>query len=223
MTGTSRTGSASGTSSAAEPVPLPRGKRALDIAVSGTLLVAATPVAAVALGAIGLDMLWRRQDRGRLLYRERRISRGRPFDLLKFRTLREPVLAEAAGHVRPYEADPANLTWAGRRLLKPMYLDELPQVVNVLVGEMSLVGPRPWPPELVERQLARGVDYRLAATAGWTGPAQVTKGRESSYEDLDRAYVELLRTATGWQVVRHDLRILRRTVATLLRGEGLAY
>jgi lipopolysaccharide/colanic/teichoic acid biosynthesis glycosyltransferase len=202
---------------------LPRAKRALDVAVSGSLLVALTPVWAVVLGAIGVDMLRCPQDRGRLFYRERRISRGRPFGLLKLRTLRESVLVQAAGHVRPFEADAANLTWAGRRVLKPMYLDELPQLVNILRGEMSLVGPRPQPEKLVERQLARGLDYRLRVIAGWTGPAQVEKGHDVASEELDLAYVELLASGSGWEVVRRDLDILRRTVATMLRREGLAY
>ena len=105
-----------------------------------------------------------------------RVSAGRAFELLKLRTLREDVLVVAAGHVRPYEADVDNLTWAGRRVLKPMYLDELPQLVNVLRGDMSLVGPRPWPDELVERQVAprrrlpaprpRGLDRRRAGLEG---------------------------------------------------------
>ncbi len=173
------------------------------------------------LGAVGLDMLRCPRDRGRFLYREQRVSRGRTFDLLKLRTLREDVLLEADEHVRPFEADAANLTWAGRRILKPMYLDELPQLWNVLRGEMSLVGPRPWPEELVDRQLARGIDYRLRVAAGWTGPAQVAKGRARDYEGLDLAYVELLETRSGWDVVRHDLAVLRETVRTMLRGEGL--
>jgi lipopolysaccharide/colanic/teichoic acid biosynthesis glycosyltransferase len=203
-------------------VTAPRAKRALDVAISSVMLVGLAPVGAVVLGAVGLDMLRCPRDRGRLLYRERRVSRGRSFDLLKFRTLREDVLVEADGHVRPYESDLANLTWAGRRILKPMYLDELPQLWNVLRGEMSLVGPRPWPPELVDRQLARGVDYRLRVPAGWTGPAQVAKGRARDYEQLDLAYVDLLETRSGWDVVRHDVGVLRETVRTMLRGEGLA-
>jgi len=202
---------------------VPAAKRAFDVAISASLIVALAPVWAVVLSAVGLDMLRCPRDRGRVFYRERRISRGRPFDLLKLRTLRESVLVEADGHVRPFEADAKNLTWAGRRVLKPLYLDELPQLVNVLRGEMSLVGPRPWPPELVERQLARGVDYRLRVTAGWTGPAQVSKGLDVQYENLDRAYIELLETRPAREVVRHDLRILRRTLATMLRREGLAY
>src|SRR5437870_1509216 len=84
--------------------------------------------------------------------------------------------AHAAGHARPHEADPENLTWVGRRVLKPWYVDEVPQLLNVLRGDISLVGPRPWPPELVEAQAAAGFAYRNEIAAGLTGPAQVTKG-----------------------------------------------
>jgi lipopolysaccharide/colanic/teichoic acid biosynthesis glycosyltransferase len=162
------------------------------------------------------------RDRGPVFYREQRVSAGRPFGLLKFRTLRRDVLAVAAGHVRPYEADPANLTWAGRRVLKPVYLDELPQLVNVLRGDMSLVGPRAWPHELVERQVARGVEYRLRVPAGWTGAAQVSKGLDVHFEQLDLDYVALLENGSAWEVVRRDLGLLGNTFRTLLRGEGLA-
>jgi lipopolysaccharide/colanic/teichoic acid biosynthesis glycosyltransferase len=181
------------------------------------------PLWALVLGAVGIDMLCVPRDRGRWLYRERRISEGRPFGLLKLRTLREDVLVVAAGHVRPYEADHDSLTWAGRRVLKPMYLDELPQLWNVLRGDMSLVGPRPWPDVLVERQVGRGVDYRLRVPAGWTGPAQVSKGLDVQFEQLDLDYVSLLAAGSAWDVVRRDLGILGRTVGTMMRGEGLAY
>ena len=209
-----------------EPVAVPRVKRAADIVIATALLLAAVPVAAVAAGAMAADMVVCRRDRGSLLYRERRISRGREFDLFKLRTLCDEALArmdEPGGHARVLEADPANLTWAGRRVLKPWYLDELPQLVNVLRGEMSLVGPRPWPPSLVARQVERGVDYRLRVRAGWTGPAQVAKGTDASFEALDLEYVERCRNSSGVELLRHDLVILRRTVATLLRGEGLRY
>jgi lipopolysaccharide/colanic/teichoic acid biosynthesis glycosyltransferase len=166
-------------------------------------MVALAPLFLVAGAAAALA------SRGRVFRREIRISRGKRFGLLKFRS----ALPDDSG-----------LTWAGRRLLKPRYLDELPQLFNVLRGDMSLVGPRPWPPELVERQVAEGRDYRLRIFAGLTGPAQVTKGIEGTrYEELDLAYVDKCLTVNGWALVLHDLAVLVRTLRVLARGEGLNY
>jgi lipopolysaccharide/colanic/teichoic acid biosynthesis glycosyltransferase len=182
-----------------------------------------SPAIAFVVLAVLVDMLVSRADRGPILYREARVSRGRTFGLLKFRTLRIDVLAAAAGHARPLEHDPDNLTWSGRRLLKPWYLDELPQLFNVLRGDLSLVGPRPWPPELVERQVAEGEDYRTRIVAGLTGPAQVTKGSGQRYADLDLRYVHACDTLGAWSLLRYDVRIIRRTIAVIARGEGLEY
>jgi lipopolysaccharide/colanic/teichoic acid biosynthesis glycosyltransferase len=200
-----------------------RSKRALDLVVAGGLLLLLVPLLLVVLAAFALDVLVAPKDRGPLLYRERRVSRGRPFDLLKFRTLRADVLDRAAGHARLLEADAANLTWVGRKLLKPWYLDEVPQLLNVLRGDISLVGPRPWPPELVERQVAEGLSYRNEIPAGLTGPAQVTKGSGRRFADLDLVYVERLRTLSSAGLVRYDLEILIRTLRVIARGEGLSY
>jgi lipopolysaccharide/colanic/teichoic acid biosynthesis glycosyltransferase len=185
-----------------------------------------SPLIVALLAAMAVNMIVSRRDRGGVVYREPRVSRGRLFGLLKFRTLRRDVLGQmraAGGHARLYEADPANLTWAGRTLLKPWYLDELPQLLNVLRGDISLVGPRPWPPELVRRQVAEGRDYRNRILAGLTGPAQVTKGAGIPYEDLDSHYLERCRTLGSWALVRYDLGILWRTVLVIARGEGLNY
>jgi len=207
------------------PVP----KQVLDKVVSLALLVLLAPVFAVVVGAMAFDALRHPRDRGPFLYRERRISRGREFELLKFRTLRRDVLerVRAAGeaHARLYEADEANLTWAGRRVLKPWYLDELPQLFNVLRGDMSLVGPRPWPPSMVASQAARGLTYRSEFVAGWTGPAQVQKGvtEPAGFTELDLAYVERCRRRGGFRVVLLDLGILWRTVQVMARGEGLQF
>jgi lipopolysaccharide/colanic/teichoic acid biosynthesis glycosyltransferase len=206
----------------------PTPKLVLDKTLSGALLVVLSPLFAFLFVAIGLDSLLRRSDRGPWLYRERRISRGREFDLLKFRTLRRDVLDRidpAESHARMHESDETNLTWAGRRILKPRYLDELPQIWNVFRGDMSLVGPRPWPPAMVATQVENGVTYRNEFVAGWTGPAQVEKGmtESSGYSELDVAYVEACRGAPGWSVVRNDLRVLWRTVAVMAKGEGLRF
>jgi lipopolysaccharide/colanic/teichoic acid biosynthesis glycosyltransferase len=206
----------------------PTPKLILDKTLSTALLVVLSPVFAFLFVAMGLDGLLRRRDRGPWLYRERRISRGREFELLKFRTLRREVVDRidpAESHARLHEADESNLTWAGRRLLKPRYLDELPQIWNVFRGDMSLVGPRPWPPPMVAGQVAQGVTYRNEFVAGWTGPAQVEKGvtESSGYAVLDVAYVEACRRAGAWEIVRTDLSLLRRTISVLAKGEGLRF
>ena len=211
-----------------QPIRYPLPKLLTDKVVSVGLLILLTPVIAFALGAMAIAALLSRRDRGALLYREKRISRGHEFDLLKFRTLRRAALERQAGeeaHARLLEADPGNLTWAGRRILKPWYLDELPQLVNVLRGDLSLVGPRPWPPSMVQKQVAAGLDYRNLITAGWTGPAQVQKDvtEPAAYTDLDLAYVEASRSWSGPRLARYDLGILWKTVKLMARGEGLRF
>jgi lipopolysaccharide/colanic/teichoic acid biosynthesis glycosyltransferase len=201
----------------------PLAKRLLDVVVAALLLVVLSPVVLVVLVAYALDVLLQPRDRGPLLYREPRLSQGRTFGLLKFRTLRADVLTRAGGHARPLEADPANLTWLGRRILKPWYVDEVPQLWNVLRGDLSLVGPRPWPPQLVEQQRAEGLTYRDEVPAGLTGLAQLTKGSDRLYADFDLQYVERLSTLGGWALLRYDLQILASTVRVIARGQGLSY
>jgi lipopolysaccharide/colanic/teichoic acid biosynthesis glycosyltransferase len=208
--------------------PYPLAKRAFDRAVATLLLLLLSPLLLLALVVVGVDMLLVPRDRGGLLYRERRISRGREFDVLKFRVLREDVLAEMSAtqgsYARLYERDHENLTAAGK-ILKRLYLDELPQIFNVLRGDISLVGPRPWPVPMVEQQVAQGHDYRLHTIAGWTGPAQVRKDTHAKAQatGLDLEYVELCGRLSGRGLVLHDLRVLRQSLRTVLRGRGLRY
>jgi lipopolysaccharide/colanic/teichoic acid biosynthesis glycosyltransferase len=194
-------------------VPRPLAKRLLDVAVAAFLLLALSPVLVAVVVAYGF----------RPFYREPRVSAGRTFGLLKFRTLRTEALARAGGHARPLEADPGNLTWLGRHVLKPWYLDETPQLWNVLRGDFSLVGPRPWPPALVERQRAEGLKYRDEVPAGLTGLAQLSKGSEQQYADLDLEYIARTSTLGSWALVRYDLSILARTLGVVARGQGLSY
>jgi lipopolysaccharide/colanic/teichoic acid biosynthesis glycosyltransferase len=185
-----------------EAVPYPVPKRIVDKVVAALSLIVLSPLFLIAAIAAALAS-------GRVFHREERISRGRTFQLRKFASM---------------HSGSSELTWAGRLLLRPWYLDELPQLLNVLRGDMSLVGPRPWPPDLVERQVAEGRDYRLRIAAGLTGPAQATKGVKGTlYEDLDLAYVEKSTTLGPWALVRYDLRVLAETLRVLGRGEGLNY
>ena len=211
----------------AQEVPYPLAKQVFDRVVAGLLIVLCSPLLIVAFLLIALDMLFVPRDRGSWFYRERRVTRGRQFDVIKFRVLRRDVLAEIAGqsgkYARLYEK-PEYLTWAGATI-KRIYADELPQLFCVLRGDMSLVGPRPWPVPMVEKQVADGHDYRLRITAGWTGPAQVRKDSKAKSHStaLDLEYVELCRTLPGLKLLRYDLGILRQSIGTMLRGRGLKF
>ncbi|HXR28086.1 MAG TPA: sugar transferase [Solirubrobacteraceae bacterium] len=183
-------------------------RRALDIAFASLALLISAPVLLVAMLAVRLE------SRGPAIYRQRRAGLGgRPFDVLKLRTMVDG--AEHIGAGLAVNAEDARITRVGA-LLRRTSLDELPNLVNVLRGEMSLIGPRPTLPVQVaqydERQ--RG---RLAIRPGITGWAQVN-GRASlpwsQRIELDLYYIEHRSLAL-------DLRILWRTGAMVLGGSGL--
>ncbi len=183
-------------------------RRAVDIAVSATMLVLASPVLAAAVVAIRLE------SRGSAIYRQRRIGMGgRPFQVIKLRTM--VTGAERIGAGLAIDVDDPRITRVGA-LLRRTSLDELPNLLNVLRGEMSLIGPRPTLPGQVATYTPRQRG-RLAVRPGITGWAQVN-GRASlpwsERIELDLDYIEHRSLAL-------DLRIVWRTVAMVLGGSGL--
>jgi lipopolysaccharide/colanic/teichoic acid biosynthesis glycosyltransferase len=179
------------------------GSRLRDLVGATVGLVLASPALAAAAIAIKLE------DRGPVLYRQRRVGHaGRDFDLLKLRTM--VVGAEAQGWA-VNRGDP-RITRVGR-VLRRLSLDELPQLWNVLRGEMSLVGPRPTLRYQVEQYTPRQ-RRRLEVRPGITGWAQVNGRASLPWEDrieLDVWYVE---HRSPWL----DAKILARTPAALFRG-----
>jgi lipopolysaccharide/colanic/teichoic acid biosynthesis glycosyltransferase len=183
-------------------------KRALDVTLASLGLLLGAPVLAVAMAAIRLE------SPGHPIYRQRRVGRdGRPFDLCKLRTMVHGAEHQGAG-MAVNEGD-SRITRVGA-FLRRTSLDELPNLVNVLRGEMSIVGPRPTIPVQVDQYTERQRG-RLAVKPGITGWAQVNGRASLPWADrieLDLWYVE-------HQSLRLDLSILARTVAILVRGEGL--
>ncbi|AWN27383.1 exopolysaccharide biosynthesis polyprenyl glycosylphosphotransferase [Streptomyces sp. NEAU-S7GS2] len=186
-------------------------KRLLDLTLAASGLVVTAPV------LLGCALAVRLAVGPGVLFRQERIGRGgRSFTLLKFRTWQPCDEHEAA--TRWSLADESRMSRVGR-LLRRTSLDELPQLWNVLRGEMSLVGPRPERPFFVERFLGTCPDYgaRLRMPAGMTGLAQVHGLRgDTSVEDrvrFDNLYID------SWSL-RQDLLILLRTVASVVRLEG---
>jgi len=182
--------------------------RALDLILASLALLVLSPLLALAALLIKLE------SRGAVFYRHRRVGRaGRPFELWKLRTMVPGAEAMGAGiYIVPGDS---RITRVGLKLRR-FSLDELPNLVNVLLGEMAIVGPRPTVQEQVERYTERQL-RRLEVKPGITGWAQVN-GRTSlpwpERIELDVWYVE-------HRSFLLDLRILIRSLRMLASGDGL--
>jgi exopolysaccharide biosynthesis polyprenyl glycosylphosphotransferase len=193
-------------------------KRVLDVVLSVTALVALAPVLALTALAIKLD------SRGPVLFRQSRVGRhGRTFRIIKFRTMFDGAeagrfaLAElnelGDGPLFKIRRDP-RVTRVGR-VLRRLSLDELPQLVNVLMGDMSLVGPRPFVVHEAQ-QITGWAQRRVELPPGMTGLWQTSGRNDASFDEmvrLDFAYV------TNWSLW-WDLKILCRTVPAVLSRRG---
>jgi len=180
-------------------------KRALDVLLATAMLALTSPFIAAAAAAVKVE------DRGPVFFRQRRVGRGgAEFELLKLRTMVVGAEGQGAG-LAVNQGDP-RITRVGR-LLRRLSLDELPQLWNVIRGEMSMVGPRPTLAYQVERYNERQ-RRRLDVRPGITGWAQVNGRARLPWADrieLDVWYVE-------HQSLWLDLKILGRTPFALFSG-----
>lgn len=179
-----------------------RGKRLVDLAVLAVLALPALVVGLVCAVAV------KATSRGPVLFRQERIGMGgRPFEVLKFRTM---VTGD-----NPVVPDATRITTVGR-WLRRFSLDELPQLVNVARGEMSIVGPRPTLRYQVERYDDRQWQ-RLSVRPGLTGLAQIRGRNALSWAERIEHDLEYVQT----QSAVLDVRILAGTLRVLLTGEGV--
>jgi lipopolysaccharide/colanic/teichoic acid biosynthesis glycosyltransferase len=185
-----------------------RRKRALDLVVAAAGLVLAAPVLAAAVAAIRLE------SRGHPIYRQRRVGRGgRPFEVYKLRTMVSG--AEGLGAGLAVDEGDTRITRVGA-LLRRTSLDEVPNLVNVLHGEMSLVGPRPTLQVQVDRYTDRQ-RRRLEARPGITGWAQINGRASLPWAERIELDIWYLEQAT----LRLDLRILALSARMAVTGHGL--
>ncbi|MBR3678819.1 MAG: exopolysaccharide biosynthesis polyprenyl glycosylphosphotransferase [Oscillospiraceae bacterium] len=179
-------------------------KRIFDVVVSAALLILLSPLLLLCAAAIKLD------DGGTVFYRQKRLTRdGAEFDVLKFRSMIPN--AESDGIAVLATEDDNRITKIGR-ILRRFRLDELPQLINILRGDMSLVGPRPERPELTEKYAAQCPEflYRLQVKAGLTGYAQVIGTYDT--EPLDKLKMDLMYIEN--YSFLFDIQILLMTVKT---------
>ena len=180
-------------------------KRAFDIVFSAVLLLLVSPLMLMIAAAIKLG------DGGPVFFRQKRLTlNGREFDVYKFRSM--IVNAEAGSGPQLAEKDDPRITPVGRFLRKTR-LDELPQLLNILKGDMSVVGPRPERPELTEEYKKEMPEFgfRLKVKAGLTGYAQVTGAYDTTPYDklkMDLMYIERYS-------FRMDIQIILMTIKTM--------
>lgn len=197
--------------------PVPAWKRLLDLGLTLPGLVVLLPL------FLAIALAVRLTSPGPVFFVQTRIGRGgRPFGMVKFRSMYRDAEARRAALLA--QSDRPGLCFKARhdprvtpvgRILRRFSLDELPQLFNVLAGQMSLVGPRPALPEEVAAYPARALG-RLAVLPGITGPWQVSGRAEVSFDDmveLDLAYARRLGMTA-------DLRLLARTVSAVVSGRG---
>lgn len=179
-------------------------KRALDLGLAGVLAILLAPL------MLGVALAIKLADGGPVLYGQTRVGlSGRRFNLWKFRTMVPD--ADRLGGYQTVKGD-ARITPVGRWLRRAS-IDELPQLVNVLIGDMSLVGPRPDTPAQIGQYTPADAALRVSVRPGLTGPAQIYHKRVVSDRSRLDWDIDYIRTrSTGG-----DLRLLVRTLTTVLR------
>lgn len=210
-------------------------KHALDRLGAALLVVLASPLLLAIAAIVYFDGLLHPQSRGPVFYTEPRISGGRPFRIIKFRTA--PMACVGWIREKPDERSIAGCTettLAGGLLLR-WYLDELPQLLNVLRGEMSLVGPRPHIASLDRREVELGFRIKHAVRGGLVGMSQSYK-RHPQYRhlfermkdqqaqravlELDALYVTRCLEKSALRILFMDASIVARCLLVVICGKG---
>lgn len=213
-------------------------KRCFDRLLALALLLVLWPIILAVVLFIRLEGLRRRELAGPAFHGEIRVSAGRPFRIWKFRTVPMPVVAWIGERpeVRSISKARKHRTPMGKLILN-WYLDELPQLWNILRGEMSFVGPRPQPVQFYEHQLTQGLHALEQLPGGLLGIPQACKGnaayvarfREMAKDYtgrtdypacMDELYLQKVLRSSALGVLAFDLTILARGVRTVLAGGG---
>ena len=209
------------------PVPTPLAKRVFDIVVTLLILLLLWPLIFSIIVFMLLEMLFIPSSKGPIFYSETRISKGKPFKIFKFRIFNTSSAQNyLAKHgfiqTKALENEASNLTLTGK-ILKQIYMDELPQIYNVLKGEMTLVGPRPSNEVVTWEDGKLGHFQRYLFTAGLSGPFQAQKGiiNSSRQYELDMEYIIFCKNNNSFKIIARDIKILHDTIFIVFSAKGI--
>jgi lipopolysaccharide/colanic/teichoic acid biosynthesis glycosyltransferase len=208
------------------PLPDRRGKKMFDISVAVTMLIALSPLIAVLFLFNFIEGLVVPRNRGPFIYSYVASSAGKRFRKHKIRQIRQSEIdavlaARGDWHAYAREWSPESLTYMGR-LVKALYLDELPQLWDIAIGHMSFVGPRPLAWHHYERDVAQGNVSRRLLKAGLLGSAQALKGTKAMGDPVaDFEYLDSYRHLSALKLFVLDLKIIARGLHVVLRKRGL--
>lgn len=207
-------------------VYIPKIKRVFDIFGSLILFAVLAPLLFIFFIALLIEQMFYPLARGRLFYCEERISGGQKFKMCKIRVCQQRAIDELLKkekfvHTAELEKERHNFLSVGW-ILKKIYLDEAPQLWNVLKGDMSLVGPRPANLVNYQKLLDKGIYTKKIIKSGLTGYFQSYKGwHTESDEEMDTTYIEFCRTRSALEIFWFDLKIIARTIRRVLEHKGI--
>jgi lipopolysaccharide/colanic/teichoic acid biosynthesis glycosyltransferase len=204
----------------------PQSKTIFDRIVGALVLLLALPLIFAILVAHALIAAFLPDQRGALVVSYNAVSKGVIFRKYKFRVVKRAnidISAASSGEWRAYSAEwnPKCRTYLGK-FLKKFYLDELPQLLNVVAGQMSLVGPRPLADHHYRRDISQGNIHRKLLKAGLFGPSQSLKGTES-YGDQEEEYkyLDAVYTMSPLSLLYYDFKLICFCLFRVAQGKGL--
>lgn len=209
-----------------EKIPIPKIKRLFDALFSSIILICASPLFLTIMLGLWLQNIISGNIFLRLIYTETRISQGEPFVLFKFNIFNSKAIeifkaSNGTMHSKEIENNTNNLSPIGK-IIKKIYLDELPQFFNILKGDLSFVGPRPVHVSIYKKRLLKGDFTKAVIKAGITGNFQSQKGLTDKTDiELDQEYIDFCKNNPDWKIALNDIKIILKTLRVILKAKGI--
>jgi lipopolysaccharide/colanic/teichoic acid biosynthesis glycosyltransferase len=207
-----------------EKIKTPILKRLFDILLSIILIIFSAPLWLVIIFLISIEHIIR-LNIPMPIYCEKRVSLGKEFNFIKFNIFKPRVIRDykrRGEHIftKKLEHDGHSPTWIGHAVQK-IYLDELPQLLVILIGKMSFVGPRPRDLVQHKRSLSNNDHTGVVIKAGLCGKYQAHKGEPGANQfRLDSEYIEYVKNNNIWKILLNDIIIIVRTIRIMFRAQG---